>query len=210
MPRVEIPLIGPSYTNRERPLSAQKAINMWPEINPEARNQVALHNVAGTRTFATLLGSVSRLDTVYDVINSSGLGFTVTRTVLDSDGNAFVVLNTSLNTGGNSFDSQYTTTNIPGADRGMHDFNNLMYAVNGTTLYKIDETGVNTALGTIPGKGCCQMADDGYQLIIVTGETPYRYTVASGLEAITDPDLVNPTCVAYINSQFVFDNNNGT
>lgn len=138
MPRVEIPLIGPSYTNRERPLSAQKAINMWPEINPEARNQVCLHNTAGIRIFATLSG----------------------------------------------------------IDRGMHDFNNLMYAVNGTTLYSIDYTGANVVLGTIPGKARCQMADDGYQLIIVTGSTPYRYTTGTGLEAITDPDLVNPTCVA--------------
>ena len=85
MPRVEIPLIGPSYTNRERPLSAQKAINMWPEVNPEARNQVCLHNTAGIRTFATL----------------------------------------------------------EGIDRGMTDFNNLMYAVNGQTLYSIDADGIN-------------------------------------------------------------------
>ena len=151
MPRVEIPLIGPAYTNRERPLSAQKAINMWPEINPEARNQVCLHNAAGTRTFATLSG----------------------------------------------------------IDRGMHDFNNLMYAISGTTLYSIDSEGANIDLGTIPGKDRCQIADDGYQMIIVTGASPYRYTVADGIEEITDPDLVNPTTIAYINSQFLLDNNNG-
>ena len=91
MPRVEIPLIGPAYTNRERPLSAQTAKNMWPEINPEARNEVCLHNAAGIRTFATLEGK----------------------------------------------------------DRGMTDFNNLMYAVNGTTLYSISADGTNFALGTI-------------------------------------------------------------
>jgi len=152
MPRVEIPLIGPAYTNRERGLSAQKAINMWPEINPEARNQVALHNGAGLRTFATL----------------------------------------------------------EGVDRGMHDFNNLMYAVSGYTLFSIDANGQNTALGSIGGQNRCVMANDSTQLIITTGDTPYRYTVAGGVEAITDPDLVKPTSVAYINNQFVFDNNNGT
>ena len=151
MPRVEIPFIGPAYMSRERPLSSQIARNMWPEINPEARNQVTLHNAAGTRTYATL----------------------------------------------------------EGIDRGMHDFNNLMYAVNGQSLYKIDETGANFNLGTIPGTNRCVIADDGYQMIIVTGDTPYRYTVAGGVEAIVDEDLVNPTTVAYINSQFVFDNNNG-
>ena len=151
MPRVEIPLIGPAYMSREKPLSAQIARNMWPEINPEARNQVCLHNVAGTRIFATL----------------------------------------------------------EGVDRGMHDYNNLMYAVNGQTLYSIDADGANFALGTIPGTGRCQIADDGYQMIIVTGSTPYRYTVAGGVEAITDPDLINPTTIAYINSQFLLDHNNG-
>ncbi|MBU8921791.1 MAG: packaged DNA stabilization protein gp10 [Bacteroidales bacterium] len=151
MPRVEIPLIGPSYTNREKPLSAQVAKNLWPEINPEARNQVALHNVAGTKTFATL----------------------------------------------------------EGVDRGMHDFNNLLYVINGQTLYSVDAEGVNYALGTIAGSGRCVMANDSYQLIITTGATPYKYTVAGGVEAITDPDLVNPTTVAYLNNQFIFDQNNG-
>lgn len=151
MPRVEIPLIGPSYTNREKPLSAQVAKNMWPEINPEARNQVALHNTAGIRTFATLSG----------------------------------------------------------IDRGMTDFNNLMYAVSGQTLYSIDAEGTNFALGTIAGTDRVVMANDSLQLIITTGATPYKYTVANGVEEITDPDLVNPTTVAYLNNQFIFDQNAG-
>jgi len=151
MPRVEIPLIGPSYTNREKPLSAQVAKNLWPEINPEARNQVALHNVAGIRTFATLSG----------------------------------------------------------IDRGMTDFNNLLYVVNGTTLYSVDDAGTNYALGTIAGSERCVMANDSLQLIIVSAGTAYKYTVAGGVEEITDPDLVNPTTVAYLNNQFIFDQNNG-
>ena len=69
---------------------------------------------------------------------------------------------------------------------------------------------LTSALGTIPGKDRCVMANDSNQLIITTGSTPYRYTVAGGVEAITDPDLVNPRSVAYLNSQFIFDNNNGT
>ena len=151
MPRVEIPLIGPHYTSREKPLSSQIARNLRPEINPEAKNQVCLHNAAGLRIFS----------------------------------------------------------NPGGIDRGLHDFNNLLYAVNGQSLYSIDDTGANINLGTIPGSGRCVMANDSSQLIIATGDTPYRYTVAGGVEAITDPNLVNPTTVAYINSQFIFDNNAG-
>ena len=85
MPLVEIPLVGPFATNREKPLSAQVTKNMWPEINPEARSPVALHNTAGTKTFATL----------------------------------------------------------EGIDRGIHDFNEFFYAVNGNHLYSIDDEGTN-------------------------------------------------------------------
>ena len=152
MPRVAIPLVGPSYTNREKPLSAQVSKNLWPELNQEARSKAVNHSGAGTKIFATL----------------------------------------------------------EAADRGLHNFNSLFYAVNGGFLYSIDDDGVETKLGAISGSGRCVMASDTTQLIIVTGATPYRYTVAGGVEAITDSDLVNPTCVAYMNSQFVFDNNNGT
>jgi len=151
MPNVEIPLIGPSYANRETGLSGQVARNMWPEINPEAINQVCLHNTAGLKVFATL----------------------------------------------------------EGADRGMHDFNNLLYAVNGKNLYSIDADGTSLKLGAIAGKSRCQMANDSIQLIIVTGSTPYRYTVSGGLETIVDENLTNPTTVGYMNSQFMFDNNAG-
>lgn len=151
MARVELPLIGPAYKNRELPLSAQVTKNLWPEINPEARNVVALHNAAGIRVFS----------------------------------------------------------NPGGADRGSHDFNNLGYWVMGNTLWSVDADGVNLSLGTIEGAARTIMADDGQQLIIVTGDKPYRYTVSGGVEEITDPDLVKPTSVAYINQQFIFDQNDG-
>lgn len=151
MPRAELPLIGPAYKNRELPLSAQVAKNLWPEINPEARNVVALHNAAGIRIFADL----------------------------------------------------------GGAYRGDHDFNNLGYWIMGQTLWSVDADGTSTSLGTIEGSSITVMADDGQQLIIVTGDKPYRYTAAGGVEEIIDPDLVKPTSVAYINQQFIFDQNDG-
>ncbi len=152
MPVVEIPFIGPHAPNREKPLSSQVAKNMWPEINPEARNQVSLHNTAGLRTVA----------------------------------------------------------NLDGADRGLHEFNGLLYAVFGGFLYSITDEGTSIQLGAITGSQRTVMANDPTQMIIVTGTTPYRYTVSGGVEAITDENLVNPNSVAYLNSQFIFDNNNGT
>lgn len=57
MPRVPIPLIGPSYANRSLPLSAQVSKGLIPEINPEARNIVSLHAFPGLKVFASLSGA---------------------------------------------------------------------------------------------------------------------------------------------------------
>lgn len=99
---------------------------------------------------------------------------------------------------------------LSGENRGLHVMNGVLYAVNGTTLYSVDSSGSETSIGTIAGKSRCDFANNGTQLVIVTGGPAYVYTVADGLSEITDPDLVNPTTVGYLNSQFIFDQNNGT
>lgn len=93
--------------------------------------------------------------------------------------------------------------------RGFEDFNGTMYTVNGTSLYKVTFDGIDTNLGTIAGNEHCVFAHDGTQLIVVADGKAYKYTLANGLELITDPDLVKPTWVAYLNNQFIFDNNRG-
>lgn len=148
---VEIPFIGPHAPNREKPLSSQVTKNMWPEINPEARNQVSLHNTAGLRTVA----------------------------------------------------------NLGGADRGLHDFNNLLYAVNGNKLYSIDDVGTSIELGTIAGTNRTVMASSPFRILIATGLTLYQYTTTAGVEPVVDANVVNPTWVFFLNSQFLMDKNNG-
>lgn len=99
---------------------------------------------------------------------------------------------------------------LSGANRGSHVMSGVLYVVMDTTLYSVDSTGTGTNLGTVVGTARCGFDDNGTQLIIVTGSTWYVYTVAAGLSAGTDTDLVNPTTVGYLNSQFVFDNNGPT
>ena len=60
MPRVSIPLIGPSYANRSLPLSAQVTKGLIPEINPEARNIVSLHTFPGLKRFSLVLSGKGR------------------------------------------------------------------------------------------------------------------------------------------------------
>ena len=62
------------------------------------------------------------------------------------------------------------------ADRGMHDFHGFMHVVSGTSLYSIDADGANINLGTVAGDARCVMADDGVQLVIVSGGLAYIYT----------------------------------
>lgn len=153
MPRVALPLIGPAYTNRSLPLSAQVSKGLYPELNPESRNFASLHAFPGLKLFASLTGK----------------------------------------------------------GRGLHKVAATAYAVYGNTLSSIDSDGVATSRGTIVGENQVDFADNGKLLIIVTGATAYIFTVATNtLAEITDPSLVNPTTVDYLNSQFIFDNNGET
>ena len=151
--RVPLPLIGPSYSNRSLPLASQVSQNLYPEINPEARNIVSLHAFPGLKSFATL----------------SGKG------------------------------------------RGTHVMNDVQYVVYGNTLSSVDSAGASTSRGTIVGESIVDFADNGDQMVIVTGSTAYMYTASTTtLAEISDVDLVDPTTVTYINNQFVFDNNSET
>lgn len=144
---VPIPLVGPSYANRELPLSAQVTKGLFPQIDLEARAIVSLHAFPGAKVFSTISGG--------------------------------------------------------GKDRGMHVRNGLLHAISNQTLYSINYAGTATSIGAIEGSGRCVLEDDGNQIIITTGGAAYVYTTT--LAKISDPDLVNPFTVAYLNQQFVFD-----
>lgn len=101
-------------------------------------------------------------------------------------------------------------TTSAGVHRGSHVANGVLYVVNGSTLYSVNSAGTATSRGTIAGSGRCDFANDSIYLIIVTGSTAYAYTISTAtLAAISDADLVNPTTVGYLNTFFVYDNNNG-
>lgn len=81
--------------------------------------------------------------------------------------------------------------------RGYHVVNKIAYAVNGTTLYRIDRTFdanqnevfSTTSIGTIPGAGFVSMADNGFELsIIIPGVSGFIYNVNTDtFTQITDP-----------------------
>jgi hypothetical protein len=76
------------------------------------------------------------------------------------------------------------------ANRGVRVMSGIPYAVNGNTLYRENNDGTTTGLGTIVGSGQVSMADNGTQLCIVVPEsTGYIYSVSGGLQTITDTDF---------------------
>lgn len=81
-----------------------------------------------------------------------------------------------------------------------------LYVVIRNTLYYVSPEGVATNLGTIAGSGRVGMSDNGTQLCIVAGATGYTYTVAGGLQVITDPDFPGADTVTFLDGFFIFNN----
>lgn len=81
--------------------------------------------------------------------------------------------------------------------RGFHVINKIPYAVNGTTLYRINRTFdanqnevfTATPVGTIPGAGFVSMDDNGFELcIVVPGVSGFIFNVdTETFTEITDP-----------------------
>ena len=89
-------------------------------------------------------------------------------------------------------------------DRGMTAFQNSLYKVTGSTLYKVDSAGGQVPVGTIGGTRRCTFATDGFNLVIVSDGLVYNYDGATVTEA-TDEDFEDPQYVAYLNNQAIYD-----
>lgn len=91
-------------------------------------------------------------------------------------------------------------SSVSGTGRGLFVMRGTLYAVAGTTLYKIDETGSETALGTLPGNTTLQFAGNGVQIV-----TSNKYIYANGtVSAITDPDLPALSAIDYVDGYVVW------
>lgn len=91
-----------------------------------------------------------------------------------------------------------------GSGRGLFVHNNELYAVAGSGLYRIDETGVNTLIGNIAGTGICTFASSGDEMAIAADGTGYIYTTT--LAQITDVDFNGADSVDYLDGFFIYSN----
>jgi len=101
---------------------------------------------------------------------------------------------------------------VSGFCRGGDLMNNVPYIVFGTTLYTFNNSYVLTAIGTVDGTDRVSMANNGNQLVIVTGtgNTGYVYDISTGtLNIITDPDFPGADTVDELDGYFLFSTSNG-
>ena len=108
-----------------------------------------------------------------------------------------------------------TSGTILQANRGCHTMAGVPYFVNGTKLYRLDQTQVIPTevydlveLGTVAGTARCSMADNGTQiLVLVPGGNGYIYNqVTDTFSQITDPDFTangDPQFVVFVDGYFV-------
>jgi hypothetical protein len=91
--------------------------------------------------------------------------------------------------------------------RGLHVMDGVLYALVGATLYAVDENGVATSVGTVPGDERVRMDTNGTDLVIVrpTVHTAYACDGAATAQ-ITDGVFLGFTAsdVTYLDGYLVF------
>lgn len=90
--------------------------------------------------------------------------------------------------------------------RGVHRMRDVLYTVIGSTLYTVDEAGVETSLGTIPGDAPVRMVDNGSQIAMQAGvNQDTGYVLSDGVVYTAIANLPQVSDVAYIDGYFVWD-----
>ncbi len=143
---IPIPLAGPSYQHRSRPLSSQQTLNFYPEAIETGKEKFVLMPWPG----------LTRVSAV-----------------------------------------------TSGADRGMIVSGGYIYRVVGTTLYKVDEFGVHTSLGTVSGSERCDMTTDGVNIVMVHDGVVDVYD-GSSIVQVADTDIIGAESVTFLNNQFIY------
>lgn len=95
-----------------------------------------------------------------------------------------------------------------GLHRGIFAHLEIGYILLGTTLSSFDSSGNLTTLGTIPGDGRAVFDGIGTSIVIVADGVAYSWDGTTFTTA-TDPDFETPSTVTVINSQALYDGDNG-
>ena len=97
-----------------------------------------------------------------------------------------------------------------GPIRGLWEFNNTLYVVSGSQLYKVSPAYVVTLIGTVSGtSGPVSMSDNGIQLFVACNGPSFIYNSQTNVfQQITDGDFPGAVLVSYLDGYFVFNEPN--
>lgn len=95
-----------------------------------------------------------------------------------------------------------------GLHRGIFSHLGIGYVLLGTTLSSFDSAGTLTTLGTIPGDGRAVFDGIGTSIVVVADGVAYSWDGTTFTTA-SDPDFETPQTVTVINSQAIYDGDNG-
>lgn len=87
--------------------------------------------------------------------------------------------------------------------RGLHNFNGVLLALIGTTLYTVTRTGVATSVGSVPGSDYVSIADNGAEAVTVSENLGYVWD-GSSLDPITDTDFQPASSVDFADQYLLF------
>ncbi|CAP57621.1 hypothetical protein [Gluconacetobacter diazotrophicus] len=96
-----------------------------------------------------------------------------------------------------------------GPVQGMCMMGGVLYVVSGQALYRVDADGSSVELGATWVTGPVSMDTNGTELVWVDGESGWHYSVAGGVQRITDENFYPADNVVYFDTYFVF-NRSGT
>ena len=90
--------------------------------------------------------------------------------------------------------------------RGMWEFGDFVYAVSGTTLYRVDDQGAATNVGgAVTGIDPVIIDDNGEQIFIANGTDGYTYSIAGGFARVTDANFIAGRSVTNTDGFFMVD-----
>tara|TARA_R110000772_G_scaffold90767_1_gene187034 strand:- start:76 stop:1395 length:1320 start_codon:yes stop_codon:yes gene_type:complete len=95
------------------------------------------------------------------------------------------------------------TTVGTGPIRGVHTMDGVPFIVSGTNVYTFNSAGVVTDLGTIGGTDFVDMADNGFEVAIVSSDKGFIATTST-VTQITDVDFRIPSSVSFQDGYFIF------
>lgn len=87
---------------------------------------------------------------------------------------------------------------------GMGLMGGVLYVVSGQALYRVDADGASVELGATWVTGPVSMDTNGTDLVWVDGESGWSYSVAGGVQQITDENFYPADSVVYFDTYFVF------